>query len=267
MMRSPGPAFDLRAALSEELRGAIAELDASGGKPKGVHRCRVRLKRARALARVGRACAPGLAAVFNDSARTAMRTLAQARDLAALSEVARAAARKSKKKAAAAFDHVADALEIERQQVAPLDMAHAHAALKDLLALAQVWPEASHRQIKRGAERIAWRARKARQRGHGAEAPARRHEWRKREKDRYYAALLLDSAWPAPRRRKLGENLGEVLGHERDALLLIERVANNPKLAGDAKGAKRALQALSKRRDRYAEKADAIGDNLHAHGA
>lgn len=264
MMRSPEPAFDLRAALSEELRGAIAELDASGGKPKGVHRCRVRLKRARALARVGRACAPGLAAVFNDSARTAMRTLAQARDLAALSQVARSAARKSKKKAAAAFDHVADALEIERQQVAPLDIAYTHAALKDLLALAQVWPEASHRQIKRGAERIVRRARQARRRGNGAEEPARRHEWRKREKDRFYAALLLDDVWPVPRRRKLGEKLGEVLGKERDALLLIERVSTDQRLAGNAKGAKRALKGLTKRRDRYAGRADAIGDKLHA---
>ncbi len=267
MMRSPGPAFDLRAALSEELRGAIAELDASAGKPKGVHRCRVRLKRARALARIGRACAPGLAAVFNDSARTAMRTLGRARDLAALSEAARAAARKAKKKTAAAFDHVADALEIERQQAAALDIGHTHAALKDLLALAQVWPEASHRQIKRGAERISRRARKARRRSHGSHEPGRRHEWRKREKDRFYAALLLDASWPAQPRRKLGEALGDILGRERDALLLIERVANEPRLAGDANGSKRALKALSKRRDRYAEKADAIGDALHAHGA
>ena len=82
-MRSPGPAFDLRAALSRELRGAATALDA-GDKPKAIHQARVRLKRARALARVGHACAPGLSNVFNDSARAVMRTLAQVRDLAAL---------------------------------------------------------------------------------------------------------------------------------------------------------------------------------------
>ncbi len=91
-MRSPGPAFDLRAALTDELRGAIDELDAIQRDPKSVHRCRVRVKRARALARVGHACAPGLSTVFVDSARALMRNLALARDPAALSEAAHIAA-------------------------------------------------------------------------------------------------------------------------------------------------------------------------------
>lgn len=87
-MRSPGPAFNLRAALTQELHAAAEELDKSPGKPKTIHRARVRLKRARALARIGHACAPGLSNVFNDSARAVMRTLAEARDLAALAEAA-----------------------------------------------------------------------------------------------------------------------------------------------------------------------------------
>jgi hypothetical protein len=87
-MRSPAPAFDLRAALSQEMQAALDELDRSGGRPEGVHLCRVRIKRARALARVGRTCAPGLASVFNDSARQAMRALGRARDSAALADAA-----------------------------------------------------------------------------------------------------------------------------------------------------------------------------------
>ncbi|MFN3465779.1 MAG: CHAD domain-containing protein, partial [Terricaulis sp.] len=85
-MRSPGPAFDLRAALTEELRAAIDELETVQADPKAVHRCRVRVKRARALARIGRACAPGLSTVFVDSARSLMRNLALSRDQAALTE-------------------------------------------------------------------------------------------------------------------------------------------------------------------------------------
>ncbi|HYD71906.1 MAG TPA: CHAD domain-containing protein, partial [Candidatus Binatia bacterium] len=87
-MRSPGSAFDLRAAMALELNAAMEELDSRGG-PKALHRCRVRLKRARALARLGEVVAPGLASVFNESARSVMRTLAQAHDLVALADTAR----------------------------------------------------------------------------------------------------------------------------------------------------------------------------------
>ncbi len=90
-MRSPGSAFDLREALCEEVRGAIQALEGGDGGKKAVHAARVRLKRARALARVGHAFAPGLAAVFNDSARAIMSSLAEARNLAALAKAARAA--------------------------------------------------------------------------------------------------------------------------------------------------------------------------------
>lgn len=267
MMRSPGPAFDLRAALSRELRAAIEELDRSGGRPKGVHRCRVRIKRARALARVGRAVAPGLAEVFNDSARGVMRTLGQARDLVALAEAARRAAKKGDKRETEALMHVSETLDAERAFLAPLDMEGARSGLKDLLALARVWPEASHRQIKRGAERVIRRARTARRRGHGSDEAARRHEWRKREKDRFYAALLLDDAWPTARRRKAGEKLGDALGLERDALLLMERIEADPTLAGEGKAAKRATRVLRKRCVRYANRADDLGARLHNGGA
>ena len=69
-MRSPAPAFDLRAALIGELRSALEQLDAADREPHAVHRCRVHIKRARALARVGRACAPGLANVYNTTSQT-----------------------------------------------------------------------------------------------------------------------------------------------------------------------------------------------------
>ncbi|QGZ94674.1 CHAD domain-containing protein [Terricaulis silvestris] len=267
MMRSPGPAFDLRAALSRELSAAIEELDMSGGRPKGVHRCRVRIKRARALARIGRAGAPGLAEVFNDSARGVMRTLGQARDLVALAEAARRAAKKGDKREARALLDVASTLDVERGFLPPLDIDGARAGLKDLLALAQVWPEASHRQIKRGAERVIRRARKARRRGRGSDEPAHRHEWRKREKDRYYAALLLDDAWPTARRLKLGDKLGDVLGVERDALLLMDRIEADPAMAGEGNAAKRATRVLRKRCVRFADRADALGARVHSGAA
>ena len=268
-MRSPASAFDLRAAMTEEIRAALGELEAAPAKAKAVHRCRVRLKRARALARLGRACAPGLAAAFNQSARTAMRALAPERDLAASAGAARRLARKSGGKSAAALAALAHGLDCARAALAPPNPDFASASLKDLLALAQVWPQASARQIAKGAHRLARRARRARRRGRIAGAPARRHEWRKCEKDRLYTVTLLGKTWPQrrKRRRKQSKQLSLLLGRERDALLLIERVTANPALAGSAQGGQRALKALKRHAERLARRANAAGAKLHAGGA
>jgi hypothetical protein len=266
-MRSPGAAFDLRAALTEELNAAIDELNSPSARPKAVHRCRVRLKRARALARVGKACAPGLADVFNDSARAVMTTLAQARDLTALSEAARTLAKESDKNGARALLRAAESLDEARAALPELDIEAVRAELKKLQALALVWPETSARQIRKGAQRIALRARRACARGHGSPIAMRRHEWRKREKDRFYAALLLDGDWPGKRRRKIGARLGDVLGEERDALLLIERIAHDPALAGEGKRPKQALKALRRSCARLGKRADSLGARLHGGGA
>lgn len=264
-MRSPGPAFNLRAALTQELRAAAEELDKSPSKPKSIHRARVRLKRARALARIGHACAPGLSEVFNDSARGVMRTLAEARDLAALAEAARKTADRAAKREAAALEAIAEEIDADRAALGPPDLDLVRSGLRDLAALAQVWPEASARQIERGANRIIRKARIARRRASDASNPERRHVWRKREKDRLFAATLLEDAWPTRRRRKLGAKLGDVLGDERDALLLIEHVLNAPSC--DGKTGKRALKALQRRLNVLATRANDLGARVHAGGA
>jgi CHAD domain-containing protein len=268
-MRSPGAAIDLRAALSEEVRDAIEELNATPLKAKGIHRCRVHLKRARALARVGREVAPGLSSVFNDSARAIMHSLSQVRDLTALADTARVTAKNAAKKAAAALRAFADALDARAGALPPLDIYAIGAGLRDLLAMAQVWPEASARQIQKGGERVVRRAREARRQGQGSRLAARRHEWRKREKDRLYVASLLNGDWPAdrPRRLKANERLGEALGRERDALLLADALDREPNLAGSEKAAERAHKAIARRLRKLGHRADLLGDRLHAGGA
>lgn len=263
-MRSPEPAFDLRAALTEELRSAIDELDLAPSDLKAVHRCRVRIKRARALSRVGRAGAPGLASVFIDSGRALMRNLALARDPVALSEAARTAARKGSKKSAAAFEIVAHAIDETAAAQPALNLEAARAGLKDLLALAQVWPEASHRQIRRGAKRLDRRARRARRRGIGSIDPVKRHKWRTCEKDRLFAAAILGDAWPGKRRRKTSEKIGDALGGERDSLLLMERLVSEPELAADERDLRRTLKCLNRRRSKLARRADALGQKMRA---
>lgn len=265
-MRSPSSAFDLRAALTEELRAAIEELGGGAEDVKALHRCRVRIKRARALARVGRVGAPGLSAVFNDTARGVMRTLGPARDISALAQTARRLRKRAGPKTAAALKAVAVNLEAEHAAT-PLNVEAAHAGLKDLLALAQVWPEASARQIKRGAKRIGLRAQRACAAAREDATPGARHEWRKREKDRLYAADLLDRAWPLPRRAKRNAELADILGRERDVLLLQERIEAAPGLAGDTRAAERVVKLLRKQSVRLARRADKLGARLHAGGA
>ena len=191
-----------------------------------------------------------------------MRNLALSRDPAALSEAALNTARKSRKRTAGAFRAIAHGIDDMAALQPGLNLDAARAGLKDLLALAQVWPEASPAQIRRGARRLERKARRARRRGVRALDPVRRHEWRIREKERYFAALILDDAWPGKRRRKTAEKIGVALGAERDALLLMERLVAEPQLAGEARDLRRALKELNRRRAKLARRADALAEGM-----
>lgn len=266
-MRSPKPAFDLRAALAREILGALDELERAVEKHKALHRCRIHLKRARALARIGRACAPGLSEVFNDAARGVMRLLAPQRDLHALARSALALRKNTSRKSAAALAGIADRLELERTALPALNTEATRAGLKDLLALAQVWPEASDRQIRRGAERIVKRARGAYRAARKRPDADHLHEWRKREKDRQYAALILAEHWPQAERRKTSAALTDMLGRSRDASLLLQKLRSEPTLAGEGKAPLRAERALKRGLRRMRGKEQALGARLHAGGA
>jgi len=223
----------------------------------------VRLKRARSLARVGHTFAPGLSAVFNDSARSIMRSLAEARNLTALAKTSRTLAKRSKRRAAEGLKAASHALEAAREAAAPIDLEAVNAGLRDLLALAQVWPEASARQVKRGARRIVRRARKAWRQGGEHSAPGdRRHAWRQREKDRLYAASLLDEAWPTRRRCGANEQLVSLLGREHDLTLLSQELEASPTLAGNEAAA--ALKAVKAERKQLTKRARRVAERLHA---
>lgn len=260
-MRSP-LGFDLRSALAGELRAAVAMLDAAADEPKAVHRCRVHLKRARALSRVGKQWAPGLAKVFNQTARAAMGALAHSRDAAALVETAQAAEKRSRRKSAAAMRALAAAMTQAGAASAAPDLHAASVAIRDLQALAQVWPEASPRQIRAGAKRVSRNARRARDNAMGARDANLRHEWRKREKDRLYAAEILGKAWPGRRDAKARERLCELLGMERDTSRLIERLQAGAVSAGCLDSNARALKALGRQLAKCARKANAVAERM-----
>jgi hypothetical protein len=260
-MRTPGPAFDLRTALAEELRAAQTQLNASPLDARAVHQCRVRVKRARALARIGAASAPGLSEVFIDSARTLMRHLARARDPAALAEAAMQTARKARKKEASALKRIAETIDVAEPAAASFNLETTQASLRDLLALAQVWPEMSARQVRKGARRLDRRARRAREAGAACDDQTLRHRWRRREKERCYAADILDAAWPRKRSRRRAEKIAVCLGEERDAVLLMARLSGATSNKGQ-KDTKRALKALNRRRAKSARRANALAARI-----
>jgi len=264
-MRSPAANFDIRAALGAEIKAANAALVTAAHDPHALHQCRVRLKRARALARVSAVCAPGLTSVFLGAARDAMRALSKARDLAALAQAAERLSLQHRGAAKTALGAVAAALERERAAAPAPDTAAARASLRDLGALIQVWPDVSERQIDKGARLVKRRALRAYRQGYAARDPEHRHTWRKREKDRLYAVEILGAAWPkaCKRRRKSSARLSEVLGRERDVLLLRARLAADPGLAGDFNAAARAMRALEHRQAKLAKRANRLGARLH----
>jgi hypothetical protein len=261
-VRSPGPSFDIRSALTAEMRAAHT-LTRSPLTAQAVHAGRLHLKRARALAEAGGAGAPGLAAVFDEAARGALHALAPVRELAALAETARRSARRAGRKSALALHAAAERLD---NACAALLAGFDHAALagvvQDLLALAQVWPEASPRQIARGADALIRRARRARRRALSSDEPAVRHAWRRREKARLYAAQALARAWPSRRKRAASAKLCHALGQERDTLLLIERLSANPIAANDDPTSDDTLDVLRARARRWRKRANKLGRRL-----
>lgn len=264
MMRSPGAAFDLRAALVEEVRSAAEIFESNPTKPKTLHRSRIALKRARALAAVGAVSAPGLAEVFDDLACKIMRTLARARDNWALERNARGLAERVGKKARHELKDLVSRVEAFQRTAPALDAEAVRVGFKDLLAIAYVWPEASPRQVERGARRVARRARQAWRYGREGDANSR-IVWRKREKARLTVASLLGQTWPEafPRRRKCNAALGKVLSRERDLLLVMERLdSDRPE---DAE--QHALRDLRKIHKCLAKRATKLGRRLHARGA
>lgn len=264
-MRSPRPQVDFRELLSRQVQNAATAL-AEDVDDHALHQARVALKKARALVRVGAASAPGLADLFQTAARATMRNLAPARDLLVQEHAAALAAAEAKGKRARALTRVAHALEAMRLTAPPADVAAARQGLRDLLALAQVWPENSERQLRRGAKAVSRRARRARRRGIGSHSVKRRHDWRMREKDRLLASGILGDAWPCKRRLRLSSRLTDALGKEHDIALLIERLESAPPAVDKPKTNKRALAALRERGVRLAALSDALGEELRRRG-
>jgi hypothetical protein len=259
----PTPAFDLRSALRIQLEAAIDAFE-NLRPDDAVHRGRVALKRARALARLAQHAEPALSGQIIAQIRPIMHRFSHARDLTALESCAKHWASLEQPQVKSALLGVARRLAAKRKAMEAPNLGEAVADVRRLIIYLTAWPDISDEAIALGAQRLAKRARRGFKRAQRFAAPEARHNWRKRVKERLYAIFLLGHFWPRslPRRRASTQRLGETLGVERDLALLLERLRAEPSLAGSPDLADRTIAALMDHLDALRKRADKLGKVL-----
>ena len=255
--KAPRPVFSVRAALALQMqaaRDALALTDPG----QAVHQTRIALKRLRVLARIAEHVQPQGGAALEYAAQTAMKRLASARDLAAIEHAARAVSEKASAPDRAFLTRAANDFARTRPTIEAFALSEAGDAVIRLAPIIDAVPETRGPDSERAARNFMKRARAAFKQARGSRAVLLRHAWRKREKDRRYAELMMGDSWPAKSNGDLESKLTEALGRERDAGLLLARLSAN---AHTPKGVVKQVKAFRRAR---ARRADKLGARLHA---
>src|SRR5262249_3850076 len=156
----PTPAFDLKSALRIQLEAAIDAFENLRA-DDAVHRGRVALKRARALARLAQHAEPALSGQIIAQVRPIMQRFSHARDLTALEGCARPwAAIEQQAQVKQALLGVARRLTAKRKAAEAPDLESAVADVRRLIGYLAAWPDISDEAVSLGAARLARRARK-----------------------------------------------------------------------------------------------------------
>ncbi|MBL8552310.1 MAG: CHAD domain-containing protein [Hyphomonadaceae bacterium] len=264
-MLKPTPSFELREALCAQLEAAIAAFE-SPSPVEAVHRGRTSLKRARALARLAHLCAPETAGQIISGIRAIMRRFSDVRDLDAIAACAKSYAEQEEGRTRKALFYLSRKVAARRHAMECPSLGEAARDARALAATAQGWPTiADKKHVRAGAERLDRRVRRAFKEAQLTGEVEDRHKWRQREKERLYAALLLGDAWPKklPRRTQRAQRLGELLGRERDTMMLIAQVRREPALAGAPDDADLVQAFLGKKLKKLRKQTDKIGKDLH----
>lgn len=253
----PPPApFSLRARIAEQVRAA-SEAVLLVNSADAVHQTRIALKRLRVLSYIADEAIPQGGAGLEFAAQAAMHRLAHARDLAAVEHAARAVAKESKGPAQAFLVRAANEFALARRGAEITALSDASEALLRLTPIIEAVPEADTAVAQRAARVLVRRAKRAFTRAKGSKEVLKRHTWRKREKDRRYASMMLGDNWPGKARRKRAANVTEALGRERDAGLLLARLGAN------ARTPSVVLRQVKRYRRDLGKKADKLGARLH----
>jgi CHAD domain-containing protein len=234
---------EVRRIALAEIDGALDDLAASRTAPEtGLHACRKRIKRLRALFRLVRAGDEAFCRKENKRYRDIARSLAGAREDTALIETVDRLVKAFPNQAAGGkLDTVRAALVARRALKARettgregmIDAA-VHAFEQGRLALAGIdlpdEPQAAADMLADGARKTMRRARCALKAAGKGGRTDDFHELRKAVKAHWLHVLLLRRFWPPPvaRRRKALETLGDRLGDLNDVFVFQALVVSEP---------------------------------------
>lgn len=250
----------LRRIAVEQIEGALASLDdAAVPLPTRVHEARKAVKKVRALVRLVRPVFPKYD-LENQALRDAGKRLAALREahaaratLADLSQVAGIEPARSYPSGSGV------------PASASADIAAFQAALAEIRTRAPRWKTTANGfdALEGGLEDTLEKARRAMKRARHRGGDEAIHEWRKRAKDHWYHARLLEQVWPDLMIPHIAaaNRLGEVLGDYNDLSDLMRDLARAD--GADATRARLVEQAAD-RREALLDEAQSLGRRLFA---
>ncbi|MBE1707423.1 MULTISPECIES: CHAD domain-containing protein [Mesorhizobium] len=271
---------EVRRILAEEIGRALQHLDAARSRPEqGLHKCRKRLKSARALLRLVHSGDETFCTTENQCYRNVAALLAGPREATALIEtVDRLAAAFPKESADGGLDAVRDRLVARQHDLhegagleAAIGAATAACAdgMKRIESLALPdQPEQAADVLAEGARVTLRRARKALDKAGARGAADDFHDLRKAAKTHGMHLSLLGRLWPTPikARRKAVDELGERLGELHDLFVMRALLEADDEPLGPREDTK-LLGKLLKRSEKslrkscLAEAAELFGDS------
>ncbi|ESW90741.1 metal-binding protein [Mesorhizobium sp. LSJC269B00] len=263
---------EVRRILGEEIGKALAHLAVARDQPEqALHKCRKRLKSARALLRLVRSGNETFCQTENQCYRQVAALLAGPREATALVEtVDRLAAAFPEQVAGGGLDSVRDRLIARQHEThagAGLDAAigAATAACEEGLIrierlLLPDLPEHAADVLAEGARKTLRRARKALDRAGSRGEAEDFHDLRKAAKTHSMHLSLLGRLWPTPIkvRRKAVDELGERLGELHDVFVMRVLLEADGEPLGDAQDT-RLLGKLLKRSEKSLKKSCLAG--------
>ena len=270
---------EVRRILAEEIGKALVHLDTARDRPEqGLHKCRKRLKNARALLRLVRSGDETFCRTENQCYRQVAALLAGPREATALVEtIDRLAANFPEQSAGGGLDAVRDRLVARQHHVhgdaglgaainAAIAACEEGISRTDTLALPDQ-PEQAADVLAEGARITLRRARKALDKAGSRGEADDFHDLRKAAKTHGMHLSLLGRLWPTPikARRKAVDELGEKLGELHDVFVLRTLLEAHDRPLGSPQET-RLLSKLLKRSEKSLKKtclaaaADLFGD-------
>lgn len=279
LLEGEGAAAGIRRVADGRAADALDLLRAAEGESlaEGVHEARKSLKKLRSVLRLVRPrIGDGIYRLENGRFGDAGRVLSDLRDADAIGEAVDALRERfAGELDPRAIDPLAQALGEDRRRSRPAaggpppEVGRAIAMIEAGRAGIARWPlerngfglvrPGLHRAYARGRKRMTAVTRRP-----GDDEAV--HEWRKRVKDLWYMAALLERSFPAlvGATADQAHELSSLLGDHHDLSVLGERVRDDPGLLGAAMPAPTLLDLIERRQTELLEEALPLGRRLYA---